>query len=401
MNTRKYILCSSTCSAEEYRKVIPDDKDKTNQSIQKFYRVLCDGFVRNDKSIVVFSKRPTNLKKSGGRRYFPSKEDLVAGVHYHYTRLINIKGLDIFYSLFSSFFWFLNPCHCRKDDVVIIDPLNLAIGMGCLMACKLRGVRTLAFVTDLITHYTFGDMMPSSFVKYSYWVQTHTDGMIFVTEQMNEASNPKHKPYIVVEGFVDSNMAEKSVSPKEKYNNLVCLYSGGIEKHYGLDMLVEGFVKAGIPHSELHLYGPGHYVEEIIELAKAHPNIKYYGCKENAIVVKEQMKATLLVNPRYTDAEYTKYSFPGKNMEYMVSGTATLTTVLPGMPKEYYPHVFLLENETVEGMMLKLQEVFGKPKSEIEAFGKETKEWMLENKNNKKQVGKIILFVEESMIRNK
>ena len=52
----KYILCSSTSDIEEYNRIIPNDKDKNNQAIQKFYRVLCDGFVRNNKSITVFSK---------------------------------------------------------------------------------------------------------------------------------------------------------------------------------------------------------------------------------------------------------------------------------------------------------------------------------------------------------
>ena len=281
---------------------------------------------------------------------------------------------------------------------MIIDPLNLGIGLGCLLACKVRSIPTMAFVTDLIKHYSYGDRMPSSFVRYSYWVQTHTDGMVFVTEQMNLEANPKHKPYIVVEGFVDSNMAQITIPTEEKCSSLVCLYSGAIEKHYGLDMLVEGFIKADVPNSELHLYGPGRYVDEIIELSNKHNRVKYLGCKENSVVVKEQMKATLLINPRYTDADYTKYSFPGKNLEYMVSGTATLTTKLPGMPKEYYPHVYLLEDETVEGMALKLREILIQKKEEINRFGKETKEWILRQKNNKSQVAKIISFAEEKLM---
>ena len=41
----------------------------------------------------------------------------------------------------------------------------------------------------------------------------------------------------------------------------------------------------------------------------------------------------------------------------MVSGTPVLTTVLPGMPKEYYPYVYLLEDETPEGVSQKLHDL--------------------------------------------
>ena len=112
-------------------------------------------------------------------------------------------------------------------------------------------------------------------------------------------------------------------------------------------------------------------------------------------MVKEQMRASLLINPRYTEAEFTKYSFPGKNIEYMVSGTPTLTTLLPGMPKEYFPHVYLLDDETVDGMANMLREIHSKPKEEIERLGQETKEWMLKNKNNKAQVAELIHFVND------
>ena len=41
-------------------------------------------------------------------------------------------------------------------------------------------------------------------------------------------------------------------------------------------------------------------------------------------IVKEEKKSTLLVNPRFTNEEYTKYSFPSKNMEYMASRNSSI-----------------------------------------------------------------------------
>ena len=54
--------------------------------------------------------------------------------------------------------------------------------------------------------------------------------------------------------------------------------------------------------------------------------------------------------------EFTKYSFPSKNMEYMVSGTPILTSKLPGMPKEYYDYVYLINDNSPKGVLKSLQE---------------------------------------------
>ena len=94
------------------------------------------------------------------------------------------------------------------------------------------------------------------------------------------------------------------------------------------------------------------------QIAAEDPRIFYGGMLLNQEIVEKEQEATLLVNPRPTGEEYVKYSFPSKTMEYMASGTPVLTTVLPGMPKEYHPYVYLLEDETSDGITEKLKEVF-------------------------------------------
>ena len=106
------------------------------------------------------------------------------------------------------------------------------------------------------------------------------------------------------------------------------------------------------------------------------------------------MKVTLLINPRPTNEEYTKYSFPSKNMEYMVSGTPILTTKLPGMPKEYYKHVYLIEEENVDGLKNILIDILNKPVEELYKFGNGAKEFVLNKKSNIMQAKKIINMID-------
>ena len=110
----------------------------------------------------------------------------------------------------------------------------------------------------------------------------------------------------------------------------------------------------------------------------------------NTEIVAREQEATLLVNPRPTDEEYVKYSFPSKTMEYMASGTPVLTTVLPGMPKEYHPYVYLLEDETAGGITKMLKEVLSNSDEELFRKGTEARRFVLEQKNNVIQARKIL-----------
>ena len=80
-------------------------------------------------------------------------------------------------------------------------------------------------------------------------------------------------------------------------------------------------------------------------------------------------------------------------MEYMLSGTPLLTTVLPGMPKEYHEYVYLLEDESLEGFRNTIQEILSKSSTELNAFGKKSKDFVLNNKSNVIQAKRIINFL--------
>lgn len=224
------------------------------------------------------------------------------------------------------------------------------------------------------------------------------DGYIFLTEQMNERVNRKGKPYIVLEGHADTTLPEMETESKyeAKGGKKVIVYAGSIQRLYGIQNLVEGFLKANIQDAELQIFGDGDYREELERVAAIHPAVKYMGIRPNSEVVEMEQCAALLVNPRPTAPEYTKYSFPSKNMEYMASGTPILTTKLPGMPKEYYPYIYTIEEDTVEGIAVALKNVFAESIEEREKKGREARDFVLKNKSNMVQAEKIIQFLKEN-----
>ena len=167
-----------------------------------------------------------------------------------------------------------------------------------------------------------------------------------------------------------------------------------MSKQYGLENLVQGFQNANIPDAQLHIYGPGDYVDELKEIARDDQRVVYGGMLLNSEIVDKEMEATLLVNPRPTQEAFVRYSFPSKTMEYMASGTPVLTTVLPGMPKEYYPYVYFIQDETPEGIAQALTNVMTCSDEELFHKGMEGRNFVLSQKNNVVQSEKIINMLE-------
>ena len=89
------------------------------------------------------------------------------------------------------------------------------------------------------------------------------------------------------------------------------------------------------------------------------------------------------------------YSFPSKNMEYLVSGTPVLSTKLKCIPKEYYKYFYFFEDESLDGFIFKIKEIINKDRIELFEFGKRSRNWVLENKNNIIQTKKIIDMIQK------
>ena len=351
----KIIYISALVSKSKMNGIIENSKNKPLQSIQKFHRLMCEGFVKNNIPVKTISSIPMSRKISEKLLWLDKCEE-ENGVKYTYIPFINIK-------VFRQLCTFLGTIvkvtkeflRNKKEKIFVCDVLNTTISTTTLILSKIFKFQCWAIVTDLPR-----DMQKNK--KINEKMQTKYDGYILITEEMNKIVNPKNKPHIVIEGLVDiresaeNNEVQKS-SPK------VVMYAGGLYEKYGVKALIDAFCNIQNNNVKLDLYGDGDLVPYIKSIE--NKKIDFHGVVTNDKIVEAEKKAVLLVNPRFTNEEYTKYSFPSKNMEYMVSGTPVLTTKLPGMPKEYYQYVYFIENETIAGVQEVLNNLINLPESEL------------------------------------
>jgi glycosyltransferase involved in cell wall biosynthesis len=191
-------------------------------------------------------------------------------------------------------------------------------------------------------------------------------------------------------------MAAVDNLPEHKAPERIMLYAGGIYEKYGIKKLIDAFMQLEGDDLRLHIYGSGEVAKDMPDYMKLDKRIVYYGIVPNKEVVEKELEATLLINPRSSVEEFTKYSFPSKNMESMVSGTPLLTTPLPGMPQEYYPFVYVFNDESVEGFCQTLKMLLSTPKEELHEFGRLAKEFVLTYKSNRVQAERVLCFFEET-----
>jgi glycosyltransferase involved in cell wall biosynthesis len=220
------------------------------------------------------------------------------------------------------------------------------------------------------------------------------DKFVLFTKNMASYLGLPANKWIVIEGLMDNSKIEDD-SHAEKYDKNIVLYMGTLKKEYRIDTLVEAFKNIEQENLELHIYGNGDYKEELEKISEIHKNIKYCGYVSSDKAFNLMKKATLLVNPRPTKDEYTKYSCPSKTFEYMASGTPLLTTKLEGIPDEYFKYTYCFEDESVEGLRKKIQEVIKKGDDDLKETGYSAKEFIRNEKNNVVQTKKIMDFIRE------
>jgi len=232
-------------------------------------------------------------------------------------------------------------------------------------------------------------------MRITKYLLRYFDSFVLLTKQMAERINIGNRPWIVIEGVVTSEEAELTDFSKsgKNYEEKVLLYTGTLQKAYGIIQLLEAFNIINNSLYRLWICGAGEAESNVREFAERDHRIKYFGQITREEAIKLHKQADVLINPRGNEGEFTKYSFPSKIMEYLLSGTPALVHRLPGMPEEYHEFVYLFDDESVEGMAGTLERVLSLPKEELHAKGTAAKEFVLREKNNLVQAKRIIELI--------
>lgn len=263
-----------------------------------------------------------------------------------------------------------------------------------------RRIRVTLIVTDLPEFYDLGlvggarKLLRKVNNGLVYRCLARVDSFVLLTDAMKVPLEVGNRPYVVIEGISDYQGAFQDELPCDQENEnsgkKVILYAGTLHYRFGIQDLLNAFSFIRGNDYELWLCGSGDAEREIIKAANSDSRIRYYGYLEKSEVKALQNRATVLVNPRTNDGEYTKYSFPSKTIEYLASGKVVLMHKLDGIPDEYDQYLVYFDSNSPEDMASKISCICEMSAEERISRGQRGREYVMRFKNGPAQAGKLL-----------
>lgn len=398
----KVLYFGTVCDIHSYNKRVEQCSYKPSVAPILFETALLNGFKENGMNIDILSFPMLPTFPAGKELFFGGNtEQLSCGYSCCWLRTINLpflkqisRRLDARRLLKK---WLKENA---EDGIIFTYSIPPFLVKDIFRYAEKYKVKTVAIIPDLLRDMYINENQTSFITKIknrslstALELQGEYDGYVYLTEAMCEVVAPL-KPCIVMEGIADvSDVAEPVVS--EKSLPRAVMYAGMLHEKYGVINLLDAFEMMNAENAELWLFGEGTAVPEIMKRSAINKKIRYFGSVTHDEIISFERKATLLVNPRSVDDEFTKYSFPSKTIEYMLSGTPVLTTKLQGIPEEYFEYVFSVSGNTPDVLARKIENIMNCSAEELCNFGKRAQRFIKEEKNARRQSAKISDFLGE------
>ena len=212
------------------------------------------------------------------------------------------------------------------------------------------------------------------------------DRYILLTEQMRDFI-PEGKPYLVMEGVVEMTPAAPPVDKP------VIAYTGVVDRQFGLEQLVDAFLQLKTRGAELHIAGSGPMEAQLREMSRKHPSLHYYGGVSPQDAASIRAASSVVVNPRTSEMRFTRYSFPSKNLEYLVSGKTVVAHMLPGIPEEYRPYLIVPQREDAAALAAALDTALALTPEVVAERAKAARNFVLRYKTCRPQGDRILQFL--------
>ena len=214
------------------------------------------------------------------------------------------------------------------------------------------------------------------------------DSFALLTRPMRGPLEVGERPFVIIECICDPDQPQ---SARKETSDNIFLYSGTTEAIYGIRDVVDAIKQ--IPNAQLWICGAGNSDDYIKETAKTHKNIRHFGYVDQKRLSELRDQCDFLINPRRPTGTYTKYSFPSKTAEYMMSGKPVVMYKLEGIPDEYNQYLNYLTAETPQEIKQQIQTLIQSDYAGLVAKAVEARAFIQENKNAQKQARKIMEMI--------
>ena len=287
----------------------------------------------------------------------------------------------------------------REEEVrVLVYSMHSPFMSAALEVKKvIPQAKVYVIVPDLPQYMDMQMSKLKAFLKKINWQQIKAllpriDGFILYSRHMADFLGLKAGDWMVMEGSFDPTVLTEQ-GEKARKDTFALMYSGALEHRYGVGALLEA-MKLLPENIELWLTGGGNAVPDIEEAARKDSRIKLYGfLPSRKDLLRKQFEADCLISTRSPQEAGSTYCFPSKLFEYMISGKPVISTVIPGIPEEYFRYLLPLESISPDQIARRVLDVARMEPSAREALGREGRDFVLREKSNTFQCARILDFI--------
>ena len=288
----------------------------------------------------------------------------------------------------------------KNEEVVILVYAMHSTFMVAAAEVKkiIPNAKFCLIVPDLPQYMDLAMSRVKTFLKAIDWIRIknllkYVDKYILYSKHMADFLKLKSGCWIVMEGSVNpKDIVEEEINAHEK----AIMYSGVCDLRYGIPELLEAFSLIEDKKLKLWITGAGNAEPLIKEYARNDERIKYFGFlpSRRELLIK-QKQSVMLVNMRKPDEAASKYCFPSKLFEYMLSGNPVLSFKIPGIPDEYFDYLIPMESTKAADIKNAILKVLKMTEDERIVLGEKSREFVINNKNKNAQAKKILEFCNE------
>ncbi len=295
----------------------------------------------------------------------------------------------------------------RGSGSRLVYTYNLSVppGLFTLLGARIVGAKAVVSLCDVNVP---GATVPDKWAwRLDYWLHRRLaprfDAHVVASDAIAR-DFAAGKPCLRVEGGIRKEQlaAEAAASPggDGEKETFVVTATGRLDDINGIPVLLRAFSLLEGSQYRLRIAGAGPLEGLVRQAAAADPRIAFYGLISFTEVLGLYRDSDVLVNMRITKGMSTNYFFPSKMMEYLASGTPVVTTCTGHVEEEFGALVYLLRDETPEGLADAIRLAARQGSTERRNLGRKAREYMLAHKTWSAQALKLARFLRGAVLGN-
>ena len=290
-----------------------------------------------------------------------------------------------------------------SELVVLIYGLNPAYVEAVVDAIgDNKKVKIASIVTDLVDHMSDFASNRSLLKRLQCSIESYKtkrlyksiDKYILLTQAMATKIPDAVGRNIVIEGLAKPAPLTRGNKSIER---VMFLYTGALDEFTGVKDMVDAFMLTKSPRYRLVICGVGALEDYIKSKSSIDNRIEFLGVLSREECIGLQHKTTCLINPRKPNGDITKYSFPSKTMEYMMSGTPMIGYRLEGIPSEYYDYMYIPDDMSNEALARMMEQIAMTKQEDLDHKANKAYEFIVTHKTAQAQVQKILNFLNDTI----